>query len=280
MIEPIQGGGEVNEPEECGCELFIARAKSAVTFHPAKEVFDLVTLTVVTAVKSARVTPRTSGWNTGAGFLAAQPRTKGRSIKGLVCNNAVTAQVRQQGLDGPQIVTLSRSQGNRDGSSASLDHDRHFRIESTLGATNRLRLLAAGRVGAMLVELDVRAIQGTQFTFGRPGHRCQEPSERTRRTPPPKARIDRVPRSESFRQIAPRQPRAQNVNHRRDHKPVIFAWPTPTVPICPMAFFDPLTLIFLAVPISGPANRNDCLDSSNPIRSLHLHNVPKFENTP
>jgi len=72
----------------------------------------------------------------------------------------------QDSVNGFQVVPLAWGTTFGYGGAVAVHHCGQFRVQTALGATDRLRVLATGRVGPVLVQLDVRAVQMTQLTTG------------------------------------------------------------------------------------------------------------------
>ena len=221
MSEPIEHCRELNEAEERRGELFVASADATVAFDAAEEVFDLMAAPVVAAVEGNGPAARAFPWDADARALPTQPRAKRIGIEALVRHRAVTTQARQQGFDRIQIMALSGGEAERHGASTGVDDGRQLRIDATFGATDRLRGLSAARIRAVLMQLDMRAVEVPQLALGGRRHESEKPTEKTGCAPAPEPRIDRTPRTKVRRQVTPGNTGAQNIEHRADHEPVV-----------------------------------------------------------
>jgi len=230
MNEPIEDSGELNEGEEGGGEFFVAGADASVAFNPAEEIFDLMPVAIVAAVERDGVTARAFWRDAGAGALTPQFGAQGIGVEALVADGSATAQAAEQWIDGVQIMPLALGQTERNGTSATLHNRGELGVDATLGATDRLGRLAAARVRSILMQFDVGAIEMPQLTGGSDRHQRQHAREQSARTPTPKPRVDRTPRSKLLRQIAPRQTGAQDVEYRGEHEPIILRRAAPLTP--------------------------------------------------
>ena len=90
-------------------------------------------------------------------------------------------------------------------------------VEAALGTSNGRILLAAGGVDRILMHFDMTGIQKTQLALGVGGQHRQQLRPESGLTPATRAGVNRVPRSISGDQIAPRNTRAQDEDHRLEH---------------------------------------------------------------
>ena len=177
---------------------------------------------VVAAVKGHWAKARTLRGDTDSRTLSAQARPKRVGVEAFVCNSATVAQAGQERLDCIKIVTLALGQAERDGSPTSLNDRGKLGIDSTLSATDRLGSLTAARVRTVLMQFDVRAIDMPQLTGCSRCDQREHPGEEPHSAPATKPRVDRAPRAKMLWQVAPRDARSQDVEHRAEHKPIIF----------------------------------------------------------
>ncbi len=277
MSEPIQDGREVNEAEEGFCQFVVTGGDAAVDFDPAEEVFDLMAAPVVTAMEAGRLPATALGWDTAPGALGVEAGPEDIGIEALVRHDPATPRTGQHRADRVLVVLWPGSETERHRPAARVDEGREFGVQSALGTAHRLGRLTARRIGAMLMELDVRAIQVPQFAFGVLGQHGEHPGEQAIGTPAPVARIDRGPRSVTLGQIPPRQAGAQHEKDGAEHQPVILRWAASSPSSgtsCNSRFATAIRSIFLAAPTAAPGSSDDLnrtwSDSdSGPITRFH-----------
>ncbi len=282
MSEPIEDGGELDEGEVSKGEFLIASADAAVALEAAKEVFDMVTPTVVAAMKSRGPAARAFWRNTHACALPAKSGAERIRIERFVGHGAAAAQTGQERLDCIQIVALASGQSKRHGAPVTFHNRRQFGVNAALGASDCLRGLPAARIGAGLMQLDMRAVDVAQLAFRVSRHQCEDAREESGGTPAAETRVDRTPRTKPRRQIAPRDPGAQDEEHRRDHEPVIFRWPA-TAPHCanlPEPRFAARPVNFFSRRHTGSGISARSIAFMRRLRSLRFTLVPPFEDTP
>ena len=253
MSKPIQDGGELDEAEVSLGEFVVARSHATEAFDSGEEVFDPVAPTVVSAMERHGLAAAAQPSNANPSPLPVQLDPKVTRIETFVANDALASKRGHQGLDGFEIVAVARGQAQGHRPAVSIHDRRQLGVDPALAPANRLQGLAAARIGAMVMHLDVRTIHVAELSTRAPRQCGQHPDPQPTRTPPPPTGIDRTPRSELFGHIAPRTSRAQDIPDRRDHEPVILRGAAATVPIGPRRVSRPLTLIFLAEPTAAPA---------------------------
>ncbi len=283
MSEPIYDGGEMDEAEEGAGELFVTSADAALGFDAAKEVLNVMTTLVVSAMEARRMPP-TAFWRDAAtGSLGVQSGAKDVGVKALVGHDPAVSHAGQHRKDGVLIVLLAGRETNRQGPPAGIDNRRELGVQPTFGPAHRLRSLAAPRIGSVLMQFDVRAVQVPQFAFSACGQDREHPSEQPAVTPAAVTRIDRTPRSVTRRQIPPRHARAQDKKHGTEHHPVIFGRPT-TARHCAITpsprFSRRIRSIFLAAPIAARVSTADLYNTCADSDSAGLTRFHHFENTP
>ena len=256
MSEPIQGGSEQHEGEESDGELFVAGGDAPELLNAPKEVFDVVAMPVVTAMEAGWMPAALSGRNAAPGVLCAQIGTESIGVEALVGHDPVTAQTPPQWSHGEQVVLRAGGQGDRNRPAMLVRDGGELGVQSAFGPTDGLRQLAARGIGPVLMQLDVRAIQVPQPTFGAPGQSRQQTVPQTTRCPAPPARVDRTPRAVLCRHISPRTTGAQHIPNRRHHDPIINRRPTPNCAIMPSPRISPTQLNFFSRFHSGCANSN------------------------
>ena len=225
--EPVEHDRQLNEAEESAGELLIASADAPVAFDATEEVLHLVTTTVVPPMKRDPYPPASFWRDAAGGALAAQPGAEGVRIKSLIRHHPLASQARQQGFHGVEIVARTGRQRQAHRAATAVNCRRELGVEATLGAADRLLLLAATGIAPVLVQLDVRAVEVTQLPAGTPGDEPHQPGKEAGLTPAPEAGVNRVPRAKALRQVAPRDPGAQHEEHPRDHEPVVLRRPAP-----------------------------------------------------
>ena len=244
MSEPIEDRGELNEAEKSRGELFVASADTPVAFDAAKEIFHLVATAIVAAMESHRPAARAFRRDANARALSAQPRAESIGIEALVGDGAMTTHAGQQRFDGDQVMSLPGRDPECDGTTAPLHNGGQLGVDAAFGAPDGLGRLSAPRIGPILMQFDMRAIEVPQLARGACGDHGQHPCEQPGGTPAAKTRVDRTPRTKSLRQVAPGQTGAQHKEHRRDHAAVILRRPAPQLPPArfstrPVNFFSP-----------------------------------------
>ncbi len=278
MSEPIKRYREVNEAEIGLGEFVVASGDSAVGLNPAKEVFDLVAMPVVTAMVACRLESVPARRDAGSAAMGQQVRTEGRRIEALVGDNPAFTAVSQQRQNGMLIVARAALQANRHRSATSVNQGGKLGVQAALRATDRLGGLSTRRVGPMLVQLDVRAIKVTEAANGSARQLEQRSTEQSLAAPSPKPTIYRLPLSKVAGQIAPRASGAHDKNDSAEDQTVI-PW-RPSLPLdcanLPSALFlARIRSIFLAAPSAAPVSTNDLMIAPGhrpPLFSL----VPSF----
>ena len=199
MDEPINDCRKLNEGEKRNSEFLVSGAEAPVAFETAEEVFDFVAPPVVAAVKGHWPPARAFRRDTDARTLPAQARPKRVGVETFIGDGTVVAQARQKRLDRVQIVTLPFGQAERHSSPTTVDNCSKLSIDSTLSSTDRLSSLTAAWIRAVLMQLDVRAIDMPQLTCGSLCDNREHPGEEPLSTPATKPRVDRVPRAKLLR---------------------------------------------------------------------------------
>lgn len=278
MSEPIQHRGELNEAEEGDGEFIVSCADPSKAFDAAEEVFDFVPTAVVAAMKCHARASRTFGRDANTCALLAKPGAKRVGIEAFVADGAPAPQRRQEWVDGVQVVALASGQGDRHSPAATLHDGRELGIEAAFGTTHRLRSLAATRIGAVLVQFDVRAVNAAQAAHCAACDQGEDLREEADGAPAPEPRIDRTPRAETFRQIAPWDSRAQHVENRGEHESIVFRRPAPTSHCAnlPSAHLGARPVNFFSRPQSGSGNCVRSIGFMRPLRSSFFPGVPTF----
>lgn len=171
MSEPIKDGGELIEGEISQRDFLVTSADPAVALDATKEVFDAVTPAVVATMASHGPAARALRGNAHACGLPVKSGAKRISIESFVGHGVAPAQTRQEGLDGIKIVALASDQPKRQGRPAALYHRRQVGVDAALGAPNRLHGLPAARIGDVLMQLHMRAVDVAKLAFRVSRHR-------------------------------------------------------------------------------------------------------------
>lgn len=224
LFEPVQDGGQVNKTQEIQVAFLVTRADAAIALGPLKKVFDFVPLPIVTAMPSGRMSPSCPRRNAYTQTVMSQLCSKCIAVVPFVRHGNRAAQLRRPGAFGGDayIGSLSSRQAHLHRPSASIHPSRELGIESTLGASDGLILLATRGVAGVLMHFDVAGVQETQQALGLSCQPFQNPRPQTALTPSTPARVNRTPRTIKRRQIAPGNAGAQHVHHCFDHQPMIF----------------------------------------------------------
>lgn len=245
MSEPIQGGREQHEGEESGGEFIVAGGNALESLNAPKEIFDVVAMPVITAMEAGGLPPAFLG-GIQHGECCAQLGAESIGVEALVGHDAVMAQTPPQWSHGEQVVLRAGGQGDRNRPTRLIRDGGELGIQAAFGPPDRLRQLAARRIGSVLMQLDVRAIQVPQPAFGAPSQSGQQTVPQATRRPASPARVDRTPR-------------AVLTGTSRHGQPVRSTYPIavtmtrssgegrpPTMPLCPRRILRRLRLIFLA----------------------------------
>jgi hypothetical protein len=208
---------------------------------------------VITFVVFGWMTPAGSSWDAWLTPRLRDFLAELIAIVSFVCNDLLFLG-QHDFFRRDQIVALSGSQGQLEGSPFGIDQSRDFAIEPTLGAAKTLIFLPSSRVGRILVNFHVRGIQMAQRAFRIFGQDIQYRGPQAAVSPARPSRINRTPRTKMNRKVSPRAAGPENVNHRFDHQAVILG--RPPRQYLP-GFSKPITLIFLAASKAGPAKSNE-----------------------
>ena len=106
-----------------------------------------------------------------------------------------------------------------------IDQGCDFGVETSLGTTDRLGGLTAGRIRGVLVNFDVGGVEQAQRSLSLLRQQIQQLGPQTAAIPAPPAGEDRGPRTELSRKITPRATRSKPEDHRLDHLAVVTGWP-------------------------------------------------------
>ena len=282
MSEPIQGCGELNEPQKGIGEFVVAGGDSAMGFDATEEVFDLPAVAVVATMKTNRVTTAALGRDTRTAALAVQPCAKVICIESPVCHQTVPAGRPQHRESGEEIVALTAIQAYGEGATPSIDHRGELCIESTLGPAHRLGGLATPRIGAMLVELDVRAVEVSQRADGLAAKLSKNASEQALAAPQPEPAVDGLPFAVSFGEISPRTAGAQHEKNTAENQTVILSRSSSpsSGTSCNSPAARAIRSIFLAAPSAARESSVDLNRTWLASDCVHDHLFHQFSNTP
>lgn len=262
--EPVEHRRDLNKGEKSRCELVVASADAPMAFDTAEEVFDAVSLAIVAAVESDGSAAVPLRRDAESSTLPTESCAERISIEALVGNRLAVPQGGQQWFNRVQIVPLSRGDSQGDGATPRVNNRGELGVNASLGATDRLLRLAPGGVGAVLVQLDVRAIDVTELAISVLRDQLQHPGEQIRATPAPKPSVDRTPRSERRRQIPPGHARAQNVEDATDNRAVILRRSSSPRP---PAGFGPQLVNFFSPSHTGSGSINRWIEFMRAVRS-------------
>ncbi len=158
MGEPVEYRSELNEGEKrCG-EFVVARADAPVAFDAAEEVFDAMATTVIPAMEGDACATRSLRRDADTGPLPPEASAEHICVEAFVGDRTMSSETRQERFHRVQIVPLAGSRAKRHSASVAIDDGCKLRIDPAFGTTNCLRRLAARRIRAVLVQLDVRAV--------------------------------------------------------------------------------------------------------------------------
>lgn len=278
MSEPVEDRSELNEAKKRGGELLVTGADAAMAFDPAEEVFDPMAAAVVSAMKRGRPSSVSLRRNADAGLLAVELSAERIGIEALVCDRTMPAQTRQQGFDRMQVVSLASGQTKGDGATSAIHDGCELGVDTALGAPDGLGGLPTAGIRAVLMQLDMRAVEVPQFALCARGDQGQHASKQSRRAPASEASVNRTPRTEAVWQVSPWNPCAQNVEDRGDHDPVVFRRPAPARP---PAGFWPRTVNFFSPSHTGSGSSHRSMSFMRALRSSPCFTGSiDFENTP
>jgi len=87
----------------------------------------------------------------------------------------------EQGQDRMLVMLLVRGQTDLDRSASGIHDSRQFGVQSTFGPAYRPGSLSTRRIGPVLMQLDMRAVQVAQFTLGVDREQCENLEKNWRR---------------------------------------------------------------------------------------------------
>jgi len=283
MKEPIDDGGKLNKAQKGVSEFVVTGANAALGFDPTKEVFNPMPSSVVTAMEPTRMAPAAFGRDAATGVLLVQPEPKDVRVEAFVGHDPTVAHPGEQGQDRMLVMLLARGQTDPDRSASGIHDRRQFGVQSTFGPAHRLGRLSSRRIGPVLMQLDVRAVQVTQFTLRVDREQCEHLGKQPGVAPSSITSVNRTPRAKAGRQIPPRHAGSQHIKDGAEHKAVILGRPTPGSHCANLpnpTFSRPIKSIFLAAPIAARVTTADLCNSCATSDSHHFAMFHHFENTP
>lgn len=257
VSDPIDCDREAYEAEKGFGQLFIAGTDSAVAFDAAKEVFNRMTVPIKRPIETVGDTTGASRWNAYECAGVGEVVPEGIGVESTVTNDPMAAELRQQRFAGTQVVLGTGREMKADCTPDAVDHGRKLGVESALCPTDRLGGLASRRVGSVLMNLDVRAVDAADSSARATAEGCDQTSPEPRSAPSSEAGVDGTPRAKFRRKVSPWHASPEDIPHRSDHKPVIFRRPASTVTICQIPTPGGVRSIFLAAPRAARVTPND-----------------------
>jgi hypothetical protein len=257
VTDPIDYRSEACETEEGDGKLFVTGSDSTVAFDTAEEVLDSVAMSVEAMTEVVVDPPGTARRDADHRAGAGQVGSKVRGIKTLVGEHPFASHVSDERGTGVRIVGLAGSEREGYRTTEGIDHRGKLGIEPTLGAAHRLGRLAAGGIGSVLVDFDMRAIHAANPPVGVGCENRKKAGPQTRGAPTTESSVNRSPWSKLPRQVPPWNPRAKHIPDARNHGAVILGRSTATATICQIPFSGVVRSIFLAAPIAAPVTQND-----------------------
>jgi len=256
-MKSIQYCSEGYETKERLTEFFISGSDTTESFDTGEKVFDHVPV----LIESFRVVVFDSaglaGRNTWSCIAFGQGLPESFGIESAVTNDPATSKLVNESLDRSEVMPVAGNQIQSHRSANAVDDHRQFCVRSAFGHPDRLQFGAAGRIGSVLMDFDVGAIDTPN---GAASVSCEQ-GEHLRplagTAPTAETRIDRRPRTKLCWQISPGHSCPQDIVNAVDHEPVVLRRPAAD-PLCgdtSRAIF--IRSIFLAGPIANPAKPND-----------------------
>jgi hypothetical protein len=160
LSEPVDDGGEVNESQEVEVQFFIPCADPAKPFDSLEEVFNVMALAIGIGIVRPRVGSIAPGRDARRAAAIINAAADVIAIKPSISNHAFTGQ-KDDFLRRNCVASLPGCQsGLKDLPSAVHGYD-ELGVQSAFCAPKCLQMLAPGRVGCILVDLDMGRIQKT-----------------------------------------------------------------------------------------------------------------------
>lgn len=251
-------------------------------FDATEEIFHLPTVAIVAAMEANTMMTTALGRDTRTGALAEQPRAEIIRIEPPVRHQAVSPGRPQHRESGEEIVALTAVQGDGEGATPTIDYRGELGVETTLGSAHRLSRLSTPRIGTMLMEFDMRAVEVSQRADGLAAKLRQDAGEQTLAAPQPEPAVDGLPLAVTLGEVAPRTARAKHEKNPTEDQSVIFSRSSapPSGTICSSPAARAIRSIFLAAPNAARVSSvdlNRTWPSSDCTRDARFH---RFLNTP
>ena len=177
---------------------------------------------------------------------------------------------------------MAAIQAYSEGASPAIDHCGELGVESTFGSAHRLGRLSPSRVGAMLMKLDVRAVEVPQSSDGFAAKLRKNAREQAFAAPKPEPTVNGLPFAVALRQVSPRTAGAQHEKDAAQNQSVIL--PRSSSPSsgtsCSSRAARTIRSIFLAAPNAAPESFVDLNRTWSASDSGHVSLFHRFSNTP
>lgn len=239
LSEPIQSGGKLHEGQESEGELLVAGGDAPEYFDAGKEICDVMAVPVVTAMESSRMVAAPSRRDSTAGTLRAQIGAETIGVEALVGHDPVTPQAPPWRGHGVQVVLRAGGQDKINRPAMLVDDGGELGVQAAFGPPDGLRQMATRGIGPILMQLDMRAVQMPQHSFGAPSQSRQQAAPQATGRPAPPAGADRTPRAVVRRHVSPGTAGAQHKPYPRDHDPIIVRRPSAKCANLPSPGFAP-----------------------------------------
>ena len=106
-------------------------------------------------------------------------------------------------------------------SAMGIDQSRQLGVEPTLGAADGMSTLPARRIGSVLMDFDVRCVEGTKRSMSIRSQCVEDLRPNSREVPPAPTGIYRLPRTEEAGEIPPGPVDSNSENHAFHHQAII-----------------------------------------------------------
>lgn len=219
IFQPIEHCRKRQHAQKRLVELFISCANPPEAFYPLEEVFNSVTGCVSAFAIGRRISSIAAGRDARFRTLLSDFLSKFVRVVAFISN-----QINLCGKDdffcSIQISGIAGREAQLQHSTATIDQSRDLAVQPALGSTDRLILLAALRIGSVLVNFDVSRVDQSPFSFGALSQSIKNRGPKTNFGPPSKACVNTLPWPEAGGQISPGASRAHYINHCLDHAPM------------------------------------------------------------
>lgn len=204
ISDPIDCDREAYEAEEGFGQLLITSANSSVASDTAKEIFHGMTVSIECAVEvKSRATGssrRNADGRAGVGKILSEIF----GVESAITNNPATAEHWEQRFAGAQVVLGPGREMKTVRAPDAVNHGGEFGVKSALGPTDRLGGLASHRIGPILMNLNVGAVDAADPTTGIAAKGRDQTGPEPRSTPSSEARVDGALRAKPRWKIPPR----------------------------------------------------------------------------